>query len=341
MTLDSLTAIIIIKMMTNFNVTKLKGGSLSGTYLYQNNETSFIRKTVSLTENREFGFYRWFSQAKKLQYLQKMFPEIFPKILNMGVKNDESFFDLEYVKDSVTGFNFLLKNPAQKKIQNFFNALISAMEKLHSYKIKSFASAIDLYIDQEVERALEFCKDEPKFADFLKHKTIIFNGQKIPSIIYRLKEFYALAHKNYRSPAECLTHGNLTLENILYVEKDQKIFFIDVYQENFIDNIYNEYSQILQSSSSKYEICNQDELRATVDGNKVELKIPKSHGMDYFDELFKNYLRLNLDISGQTMVKLYEVSQFTRMLPFKKTVAKEKMIYFYSLASYLFYQITK
>lgn len=328
-------------MMANSNITKLKGGSLSGTFLHESEGKAFIRKKVSLTENREFGFYRWFSQAKKLQSLQKMFPELFPKMIEMGAENGEAFFDLEYIKNSITGFDFLIQNPSNNDIKQFFDALVIAMDKLHNYKINSFKKGIDLYIDQEVRAALDFCKDEPQFDEFLKYRTIIFNGQEVPSIINRIDEFYALAHKHYTSPQECLTHGNITLENILYIKNENKIIFIDVYQENFIDNIYNEYSQILQSSNSKYEISCQDDFQVSTIKNSVTSVLPQTPGLDYFNQLFQDFLKTRLDQDGQIMTKLYEVSQFTRMLPFKKTVAKEKMIYLYSLASYLFNQITK
>lgn len=42
--------------------TRLKGGSLSGTYLMRPpGGTPFVRKDASLTKNREYGFQRWYS----------------------------------------------------------------------------------------------------------------------------------------------------------------------------------------------------------------------------------------------------------------------------------------
>ena len=48
-------------------ITTFKGGSLSSTLLMQDNKDMFVRKTVSLVENREYGYQRWYSQLKKLQ----------------------------------------------------------------------------------------------------------------------------------------------------------------------------------------------------------------------------------------------------------------------------------
>ena len=46
----------------------LKGGSLSGTFIIRKKNMLLVRKQVSLKKNREFGFQRWLSQLKKIQY---------------------------------------------------------------------------------------------------------------------------------------------------------------------------------------------------------------------------------------------------------------------------------
>src|SRR3989338_9475599 len=118
--------------------TKLKGGSLSGTYHCIDKSRSFIRKEVSLTENREFGFYRWFSQLKKLQRLGRMFPELFPKVIGIGLEGGMSYFDLEFIENSVTVHEFLVKNPIPKDVEKVFTELICSMDILHSVKMPSF-----------------------------------------------------------------------------------------------------------------------------------------------------------------------------------------------------------
>ena len=50
-------------LVTAASMTKarLKGGSLSGTYLCTPSDgLPFVRKEVSLTANREYGFQRWY-----------------------------------------------------------------------------------------------------------------------------------------------------------------------------------------------------------------------------------------------------------------------------------------
>ena len=41
------------------------------------------------------------------------------------------------------------------------------------------------------------------------------------------------------------------------------------------------------------------------------------------------------------IIRLMEISQFIRMLPFKMEIDEDKMLFFYGLASYLFSELKK
>ena len=71
-------------------VKKFKGGSLSSTNLMEESGKLFVRKSVSLIDNREYGFQRWYSQLKKLQRYSVMYPNLFPPVLNYGKTDKES-----------------------------------------------------------------------------------------------------------------------------------------------------------------------------------------------------------------------------------------------------------
>src|SRR3990172_9819331 len=127
-------------------VKRLKGGSLSGTYLIEKDGKKIIRKDVSLDENREYGFFRWYSQLKRLQRFGQLFPGVFPRILRYGMSEGKGYFDIEYFEDSVNGFDFISKNPPKSEIDDFLKELIETMKKLHSYKRESCKDALKLYI---------------------------------------------------------------------------------------------------------------------------------------------------------------------------------------------------
>ena len=231
---------------------KLKGGSLSGTYLITTNENNkFIRKEVSLVENREYGFQRWYSQLKRIQRYSVLFPTIFPNLLDYGHEGDTAYFDIEYIENTTTAHKFLTTVSDNGAIYNFSNALIRTMDVIHKVKMTSSKDAILLYIREEVEKRLNDCLLDKDFYNFACYENIYFNGEKVPSFMKKLDDFKK-SFFGYSDLTEVFTHGNLTLENILYSQEKNKIIFIDPYEENIIDSVLAEYSQIYQSSNSKY-----------------------------------------------------------------------------------------
>jgi len=309
----------------------LKGGSLSKTAVHDN---KFVRKSVSLSKHREYGYQRWYSQLKKTQRLNQMFPTLFPEILRFGVDNNHAYFDMPYYKDMINAHTFV-KNSQHEQIDPFFHHLISNMNKLHSISFLSDRNAINLYIQEEVEQKIREAEKNKTFKEFLNHNTINFNGNEIPSFISQL-DTYKHKFKQYREDTETYTHGNITLENILYNPNTQTLLFIDLYEENIIDTPLAEYSQLLQSSNSKYELYN--DKTPTINKNKVTCNISYNHGLDcldYFNKILINYLNRTYSKDQIICIKLFEVSQFIRMLAFKSKFNTKKTIFFYSLASYL------
>jgi hypothetical protein len=315
------------------DITRLKGGSLAGTYLIRDGNRTFIRKECSTVENREYGFYRWFSQLKKLQRHHETYPHLFPAVLDIDADHEKAWFDLTYIEGSVMVSEYLHNHCTDEETDRVFKAFVRAMDTLHQRRIRSKKSAIHLYLSQEVDRALDVCMQDPEFRAFTKHERLLFNGEEIVPLMSRYGAIRDIADRHYVNPWETDTHGNITLENTLYVPHEDRIVFIDLYEENFVDNVHNEYSQVLQSCNSYYELYN--EADAKVDGPHIELKIGDYPALDRFNSLFQTELKRRCTTDDRIIVRLYEITQFTRMLPFKMHVARDKMTFFYGLASHL------
>lgn len=315
---------------------RLKGGSLSATYLVSEGTKTFIRKEASLTQNREYGFQRWYSQLKRVQRYSVLFPGVFPNIIKYGQEGDFAYFNMEYVQDSMTAHEFLINNNDLGKIENLTTALLDTAHQMHKIEMPSNSEAMQLYIYEEVEKKIADCYQNDNFAKFIKYDEIYFNKKCIPSFHSQINKFYS-SFSDYVNPVETFTHGNLTLENILYVPKDNKIVFIDPYEENIVDSILTEYSQIYQSCSSKYELYNS--CTANIMNNHVDIDIPNYDGLNYFNDLFTKHVINTCDEKQYYIIRLLEISQFLRMLPFKMVVDENKMIFFYALASKLFHNL--
>ena len=316
-------------------IKSFKGGSLSSTNLMSDdNGRQFVRKSVSIIENREYGFQRWYSQLKKMQRYSVQFPGIFPNVIDFGKNDHVAYFDIEYFPDAINAQEFIMSCTDENKIDIFFEALIKTMQKLHSITIKSNTGAIDLYIHEEIEQRIEDCNKNEVFTNFLKHKKITFNGVKVDSFIHSLDQYKMIFNECYINATETFTHGNITLENILYIPNDGRVILIDPYEENVIDSVLAEYSQLLQSTNSKYEMYNSND--SVIEGSQITLELKDSFGINYLNNKITNRMKKEFSQEENIVIRLFEVSQFIRMLPFKMEVDESKMIFFYGLASYLF-----
>lgn len=315
--------------------TKLKGGSLSGTFLIEDDDKKlFVRKEVSLVENREYGFQRWYSQLKKMQRYSKIFPGLFPDILSFRIDENDSkiaYFDMEYKEDTVNAHEWLMCTDDLEKIKIFSDSLIQHMKMIHEQEMVSDPAAIELYIREEISMRLQ---DSVIGDEISNYHELIFNGVHVKPFMSQLDDYIRIFKKYYTSKTEVFTHGNITLENLLYDEESNMFFFLDPYEENIVDSKLAEYSQILQSSSSNYEIYMNG--ITMIEGNVINQTITHSPGVDAFNLFFNDHLREVLSQEDFVVVKMFEISQFIRMLPFKKVVDKSKMMLFYAIASKLF-----
>lgn len=320
------------------NKTRLKGGSLSSTYLcHPGIGAPFVRKEVSLIKNREYGFQRWYSQLKRLQRYNHMFPGVFPKLVGYGREDDQAYFDIEYVDGAVTVFEFLKETDNPKLIDEMFTELILVMDSMHKVVLPSSDSSYQLYIYEEVEQKMLACMQNARYQEFTSYSKIFFDGRSIVGLKNALDEYLEMFRQVFKQQNETFTHGNLTLENILYQPKLKKITFIDPYDENVIDSKLAEYSQILQSANSLYELYNAAVVN--IQGNQVSVDVNVPYGLEYFNNLFKSFMKQRLTPDEVKIVQLLEISQFMRMLPFKMEIDEDKMLFFYTLGSSLFHDL--
>ena len=310
---------------------KLKGGSLSKTSLVIDEENKYVLKEISLNENREYGFQRWYSQLKKLQRFEVLYPGLFPNLLDFGYSKSFGYFKMEYIENSLNGYEYLSNETNPKKIEIFFNNVVTQLKRLQNHKFKYFSNSLELYFEEEVNQRLKDALKDNDFKRFASYKEIIFQDQKCVSLFYNLDRFKKLFLENNVLKFESYTHGNLTLENILYTPDNNKTFFVDPYEENIIDNPLTEYSQLLQSSNSLYEYYNLQDIK--INDNQVKCNYNPPYGISYFNNLLLTKMKKELSIKEYKLLQLFEISQFVRMLPFKSKEDYGKKIFFYTLAS--------
>jgi len=318
-------------------IKRFTGGSLSETGLYVDDGFSFVRKKVNLKRNREYGFNRWYSQLKKTLRFHHLYPNVFPYVFRYGRDDGYAFFDMSFYEGMVDAHSFIVGTRDYGLIDQFFNVLVKQMEALYRNHFESKPGVIGLYLFEEVEKKLLDAQKNVSVKGFMEYDTVVFNGVEVPGFVSVLGEYEKVFKKYYKEDVESFTHGNITLENLLYDPGDGRLLFIDLYDENIIDSPLCEYSQLLQSSSSKYELYNKSGF--DIVSNCVTCSVDEYPGLEYFNYKLVDYLRHRFTSDQIFCIRLFEISQFIRMLPFKACCDADKAIFFYCYASYLYYKL--
>lgn len=310
-------------------VIPLKGGSLSNTYRLPQYDT--VCKEIIRDKNREYGFVRWYSQLKKLQRYNTQYPNLFPKVLGVNVDKDKATFKIEYMK-GFRDIKTILANDilTDEQIFRISQAVWKGLNQLHSITYEPIPGAGKLYYEEEVLQKITDATAIPEFAEFHAHGTYEYNGRIVQGIgasIHDLENFFS----ELKLIQEENIHGNPTLENILYSFEEDRVVFIDVYDESMIDSRFLDYAQVLQCSRSHYGYINDNEV--LIDGLSVTHRLQIPTNFVTFNSHFESGI---VEPKTKEIVDVFEATQFIRMLPFKVLAGKiDKAKFFYVHACYL------
>ena len=311
---------------------KLKGGSLSSTWLYEE-ETPYVRKEISTKENREYGYVRWYSQLKKIQKYNGLYPGLFPKVLRVGNTDKTAYFDMEYLHGFIDIKTLLTTQDVS--IEKLNAAVWKAFDQIHSVLFPTVPGLTGLYYQEEVKQKLDdACKFEA-FSEFNSYPSFIYFGTEIPNLITfidKISDYLSMVVLS----SENHTHGNPTLENMMYSPTEDRVMFIDLYEESIIDSDHLDVSQVLQCSNSYYGYIN--DRTVCVSDNKVWHTLDIPAPFSRFNDLFTDTLvSRGFDMK---LLRVLEATQFIRMSPFKCASGEiDKAKYFYVHACYLLNRI--
>jgi hypothetical protein len=310
-------------------VIPLKGGSLSRTYRLP--QYDLVGKEIVRDKNREYGFVRWYSQLKKLQRYNTQYPNLFPKVLGVNVDEEKATFKIEYMKGFRDIKSILADDTlTDDQIFRISQAVWKGLNQLHSVTHDPILGAGKLYFEEEVLQKLNDALAIPEFAEFYAHGTYEYDGKIVHGIgnsMMDLENFF----KELTLIQEENIHGNPTLENILYSFEEDRVVFIDVYDESMIDTRFLDYAQVLQCSRSHYGFINDNKVDIGSISVTHRLEIPKN--FETFNYHFESGIT---EPRTKEIVDVFEATQFIRMLPFKVLAGDiDKAKFFYVHACYL------
>jgi len=305
----------------------LKGGSFSSTAVVcMPNEELRVRKEISRTRDREYGLVRWQSQIRRLQQLNKIIPEHCPRILELGVLSDRFYYDIPYYPNSLDVFGYLSKVGAEESA-NVFGKVTDLIDQYSGITYGTVKGSLSVFIAEEICQRLVHarqCVTDDSSLGFLSTYERLYVLNRIASISKTVN--WAVSKSRSMVMNESLTHGNLTLENMLYVESEQKVVLIDPYSETYCESVLGDYSQLMQSSVSFYEAI---VLLGEAGVEDVLTSDPTiiNEGVAFFGDLLTDKLS-KLSPEGSFVLNVFHAAQFIRMFPFKVANQPKLAIYF-------------
>jgi len=118
----------------------------------------------------------------------------------------------------------------------------------------------------------------------------------------------------------------------MYSFEEDKVMFVDPYEESIIDSRLLDYSQVLQCSRSHYGFIN--DRFVIIDGSSVSHNLDIPNNLKVFSKIFESRLE------HKQIIDVLEATQFIRMLPFKCAAGDfEKAKFFYVHACHLLNKI--
>lgn len=308
----------------------LKGGSLSRTYRLP--QYDLVGKQVSTEKEREYGFMRWYSQTKKMQRMSALHPDLFPKIVDIRADGKIATLRMEWL-ESYKDVKSILSNDelTDDQIFKISKAIWKAFETIHARRYDPIPGAGLLYFYEEVEKKLiDANRASEKFFRFSSQDTFEYDGRIVHGIYNYMDEM-----RNFFSELDLIEEndilGNPTLENIMYSFEEDKVKFIDLYDESMIDTRFLDYAQVLQCSRSHYGYINDNQVEIGGVSVTHRLQIPKN--FETFNYHFESEIA---EPRTKEIVDVFEATQFIRMLPFKVLAGDiDKAKFFYVHACYL------
>jgi hypothetical protein len=293
-------------------VSELKGGSLSRTQIVDRGGELFVRKSISALDNREYGLVRWQSQVRKIQLLENVLGDLIVPITSLGLDKDFYFYEMPYIYGGQNCATALEMGESPELIAS---EVLQILDQLTMFAYKSVHGAMSVYIAEEVEgpmlRAREILLTNGNFFSDTETKNLFDEIDKALAKLSVLKLKFTSCSIN-----QTLTHGNLTLENILWDSKQKRLVLIDPYAETYCENINGDFSQLLQSSESGYESIVKE---FNLTGISNVMVYPENTIPNIYFEFAKEIKSLVVEKSwyDEELTNVFHSSQFTRMFPFK------------------------
>ena len=315
-------------MMSDYNVLEeLKGGSFSSTKVIElRGAERRVRKFISKSQDREYGLVRWQSQVRRMQLLNNILPNNAPRIIDMGVTESFFYYDIPFYESSQNLWTYLSERGAEEA-RFIFDEIMGLMTHYNKVDYGDMTGSFSVFFAEEVVGRLsniDFQLERAKMSSDISEEEFFYVRDRVNSALPNLNR--VIHEAGGWTINESLTHGNLTLENILYDHASGSVVLIDPYSETYSESRLGDLSQLMQSSVSLYEEIVSLGEAGVGDFFKVVTNANKT-GVHYFGDIVVDYVA-GLSDQDRKLCRLFHAAQFIRMFPFKIEKTPRLAIYF-------------
>lgn len=253
----------------------------------------------------------------------------------INVKKGEGYcsYDMPYIKEAISCFNYVHSVPISKGWETIYNVLEELNNNLYKKsKKKNSEELLDNYIDNKITKNLNKIKNGSYIKPLLKYDYLIINGIKYHNLTYFDKYLDKEYLKKIFKKDECAEiHGDLTIENIICITGKNKnnFYIIDPNTGNVHDSPNLDYAKLLQSLHGGYEFL-MNTKNIEIHNNQIDFLFTKSL---IYDELFLKYKQYLYDKFDKNKVKsifYHEIVHWLRLMPYKIEKNGERSVLFYA-----------
>lgn len=316
-----------IRINKNISIIRdYSAGSNATTMLCMDSKNTFFRKYAYGEDgDKLYKQLIWLKENDSIIQL--------PEVINFEKTEDYCFYDMKFSSSCVGLFEYVHSMPIEKSWDIIESTLNHLEKTLYRSNISvSCEQTVSMYIDKKVLNNLYKIKKDRRIKNLLQYDNLYINDIEYKNLSY----FEKYLSKEYlmdifKNDVYSTIHGDLTIENIVCVRKDDgkdDFYIIDPNTENLHNSPNLDYAKLLQSLHGCYEFLMSTE-EISINDNRINFLFTKSSA---YIELYKklhNYMLNNFGLEKTRSIYFHEIIHWLRLMPYKiEKNGKRSLLFF-------------
>lgn len=309
---------------------RFKGGSFAETLLVEDDEKLFVRKRVSKRENLSLGYTKLKNQYRTMERFSRMSAGLVAGLYGEHDNTFEYSYDMEYLPN-----HRLLSECGPTDRADALRRLLGVLGEMvyagGSRLGRSGTDWLETHLANKIYARLDPMLAHPRLAPIVSAREIAIDGVPYPGLNELLARVSAPDALAKLAPNSfCTVHGDLTFENVLYL--DGNVRLIDMDGADFVDAPELDLGKLFQSMIARYEEWAHsdeplfDHAHATEFGCRYRPQMTEPGLEQICVDAWAQILACSAD-QVRTKGRFYMGLHLLRMVPFRLKVSDEQATY--------------